>query len=48
MSESEGFLGLGIMPARNIFLGQYYRWEGRLSKMSQMAVDETVCFDSFI
>ena len=48
MSESEGFLGLGITPARNMFLGRYRRCGGRLSKISQMAVDEIVCLASFI
>ena len=48
MSESDGFLGLGTTTARNMFLGQCHIWGGRLSKISQMAVDETVCLASFI
>jgi hypothetical protein len=48
MSESEGFLGPGIMPARNVFSGQYCRWVGRLSKVSQMPIDETVCLLRFL
>src|SRR6266702_4271589 len=48
MSESEGFLGPGITPARNMFSGRYRRCGGRLSKISQMAVDEIVCLASFI
>src|ERR1700761_721434 len=47
-SESEGFLGPGMMPARNIFSGRLRMWGGRLSKVSQMAVDETVCLASFM
>src|SRR6266702_2016680 len=48
MSESEGFLGPGITPARNMFSGWYHRCGGRLSKISQMAVDKIVCLASFI
>src|SRR6266702_4382612 len=48
MSESEGFLSLEITPARNMFSEWYRRCRGRLSEISQMAVDEIVCLASCI
>ena len=48
ISDSEGFFGPGIIPPRNIFLGQYWRWGERLSKINQIPVDETICLASFM